>query len=303
MSDHPAGVEQEFWRLAARFVEFVHGETRLPLIVCDGQGIIREAVVKSRIGTAHAGAQRIVRGEVDEAFVTAEEAAADPSVKEGYNCPIVVGGRRLGTFGIAGPLEVSRPMARVAAAVLSSWLKELEHRQALSRTAGQVVEALDAISAKLGSAAEVSKATLARTESASQAAAERLGAVDSALQAVQGIAQQSRMLAINASVEATRAGDAGRAFGVIAREMLGLADGARLTSNTIQGTLRDVAASVRQLDEAGRASSAEAAAAVETLREVAALLSSLRSALEDQGAGRELSAGRADARRIGSSSR
>lgn len=303
MSDSRGSIEQEFWRLAARFVEFVHGETRLPLIVCDGQGIIREAVVKSRIGSPHAGAQRIVRGEVEEAYVTAEEAAANPAVKEGYSCPIVVSGRRLGTFGITGPLEVSRPMARVAAAVLSSWLKELEQRQALARTAGQVEGALEAISAKLGSAAEVSRSTLARTQSASQAAAERLGAVDSALQAVQGIAQQSRMLAINASVEATRAGDAGRAFGVIAREMLGLADGARLTSNTIQGTLRDVSASVRQLDEAGRASSAEAAAAVETLREVEALLSSLRVALQDQGAARELSAGHAGGRAVGSSSR
>jgi len=295
-------IDQQFWKLAARFVDFVYGETKLPLIVCDNQGVIREAVVKSRIGTAHAGAQRLVRGEVDEVFVTAEEAAANPNVKEGYNCPIVVGGRRLGTFGIAGPLEISRPMARVAAAVLSSWLKELEQQQALSQTAGQVVDALETISAKLTSAAEVSRATLARTESASQVAAERLAAVDTALQAVQGIGQQSRMLAINASVEATRAGDAGRAFGVIAREMLSLADGARLTSNNIQGTLKDVTASVTQLDEAGRASSAEAAAAVETLREVEGLLRSLRTALEDQGTGRELASAAGAGRRIGSSS-
>ena len=45
-------VDQEFWKLAARFVEFVYGETKLPLIVCDGQGIIREAVVKSRLGSS-----------------------------------------------------------------------------------------------------------------------------------------------------------------------------------------------------------------------------------------------------------
>jgi hypothetical protein len=293
-------IDQQFWKLAARFVEFVYGETKLPLIVCDGQGVIREAVVKSRIGTLHAGAQRIVRGEVDEVFVTAEEAAANPSIKEGYNCPIVVGGRRLGTFGIAGPMEISRPMARVAAAVLSSWLKELDHQQALSETAGQVVGALETISAKLTSAAEVSRTTLARTESASQVAAERLQAVDTALQAVQGIGQQSRMLAINASVEATRAGDAGRAFGVIAREMLSLADGARLTSHNIPTTLRDVTASVNQLDEAGRASSAEAAHAVDTLREVEGLLRSLRTALEEQGTGRELATAAGAGRRIAS---
>jgi methyl-accepting chemotaxis protein len=165
------------------------------------------------------------------------------------------------------------------------------------------VAALETISAKLATAAEVSRATLARTEEASRAAEDRLAAADAALQAVQGIGQQSRMLAINASVEATRAGEAGRAFGVIAREMLGLADGARLTSNNIQGTLRDVTASVHRLDEAGRASSAEAAQAVETLRQVEGLLGSLRTALEGQGSGRDLRTSGAGQRRIGSSSR
>jgi hypothetical protein len=85
--------------------------------------------------------------------------------------------------------------------------------------------------------------------------------------------------------------------------MLSLADGARLTSNNIQATLRDVTASVQQLDEAGRASSAEAANAVETLRDVEGLLNSLRQALESQGAGHELGAGVAGQRRIGSASR
>ncbi len=60
---------------------------------------------------------------------------------------------------------------------------------------------------------------------------------------------------------------------------------------------------MQQLDEAGRASSAEAAHAVETLREVEALLRSLRGALEDQGTGRDLASAAGAGRRIGSSSR
>jgi sugar diacid utilization regulator len=144
--------DQDFWRLAARFVSFVNKETGLPLIVCDEQGVIREAVVRSRIGTTHAGAQRILRGEVDEAFVTAEEAARDPKMKEGYNCPIVLDGRRVGTFGIAGPMELSRPMARVAAAVLSSWLNELNGQRALADATAQVMDALRALSVELGEA-------------------------------------------------------------------------------------------------------------------------------------------------------
>ncbi len=297
--------DQDFWRLAARFVEFVNRETQLALIVCDEQGVIREATVRARVGTSHAGAQRILRGEVDEAFVTAEEAARDPSVKEGYNCPIVLDGKRLGTFGIAGPLELSRPMARVAAAVLSSWLQELGRQRALTAATGQVMEALQALTAELAHAQGRAGATQAQAKEASSTAGERLTSAEEALRGVQGISQQSRMLAINASVEATRAGDSGRAFGVIAREMLTLADDARAASNRIQGTLKDVGGAVGALDEAGKTSADETARLVATLGGVVQRLEGLRDAVAGLGEGSRdaLAKGAGGQRRIGSSLR
>jgi uncharacterized protein YukE len=293
--------DRDYWKLAARFVEFVNRETGLPLIVCDEQGVIREAVVKARVGTTHAGAQRILRGEVDEVFVTAEEAAANPKVKEGYNCPIVLDGRRLGTFGIAGPLEISRPMARVAAAVLSSWLKELERQRTLAAATGQVLEALQTLTSELAVAEAGSRETAARTAAASASAGEKLGSAEEALRGVQGIAQQSRMLAINASVEATRAGDQGRAFGVIAREMLTLADDARNASNRIQASLSDVGGSVGQLDQAGRTSSDEAAKLVATMGQIVQRLEGLRHAISELGGDTHGSLGATGQKRIGSS--
>jgi hypothetical protein len=297
--------DQDFWRLASRFVDFVNRETGLALIVCDEQGVIREAVVKSRVGTPHSGAQRILRGEVDEAFVTAEEAARDPKVKEGYNCPIVLDGRRVATFGIAGPLELSRPMARVAAAVLGSWLKELERQRALSAATGQVMEALKALGGELVAAQAQAQATTAQARAASTTASDRLASADEALRGVQDLSQQSRMLAINASVEATRAGDGGRAFGIIAREMLTLADDARAASNRIQGTLKDVGGAVGALDQASRSSSDETARLVDTLQAVVQRLEGLRDAVAGLGDGSQaaLRSGGAGQRRIGSSLR
>lgn len=295
--------DQDFWRLAARFVDFVNRETGLALIVCDEQGVIREAVVRSRVGTTHAGAQRILRGEVDEAFVTAEEAARDPKVKEGYNCPIVIDGRRVGTFGIAGSLELSRPMARVAAAVLSSWLKELEGQRALAAATARVMEALQALSAELAEARTQAEASKGSARAASATATERLASADEALRGVQDLSQQSRMLAINASVEATRAGDGGRAFGIIAREMLTLADDARAASNRIQGTLKDVGGAVGALDGASRSASDETARLVTTLEAVVARLEGLRDAVAGLGARDALGVGEAGQRRIGSSLR
>lgn len=297
--------DQDFWRLAARFVDFVNRETGLPLIVCDEQGIIREAVVKSRVGTAHGGAQRILRGEVDEVFVTAEEAARDQRVKEGYNCPIVLEGRRIGTFGIAGPLDLSRPMARVAAAVLSSWLMELTHQRALADATTQVMDALKALGGELDQARVLAKASQEQARGASTTAGERLASADEALRGVQDLSQQSRMLAINASVEATRAGDGGRAFGIIAREMLTLADDARAASNRIQGTLKDVGGAVSALDASSRAAAEETTRLVATLQAVVERLEGLRDAVAGLGEGSRgaMAAGASGQRRIGSSQR
>jgi uncharacterized protein YukE len=297
--------DQDFWRLAARFVDFVSRETGLALIVCDEQGVIREAVVKARVGSSHAGAQRIMRGEVDEAFVTAEEAARDPMVREGYNCPILLDGRRVGTFGIAGPLELSRPMARVAAAVLSSWLKELERQRALAAATGQVMEALQALGGELSHAQAKARDTQDQARVASSTAGERLASADEALRGVQDLSQQSRMLAINASVEATRAGDGGRAFGIIAREMLTLADDARAASNRIQGTLKDVGGAVGALDQASRSSSEETARLVATLQGVVQRLEGLRDAVAGLGDGSRdaLASAGTTQRRVGSSLR
>jgi methyl-accepting chemotaxis protein len=275
----------DYWKLAARFVEFVNKETGLPVIVCDEQGVIRQAVVKARIGTLHAGAQRIMRDRVDEVFVTAEDAAKDPKVKEGYNCPILHDGRRIGTFGIAGPLEVTRPMARVSAAVLASWLKELEQQRSLGSATGQVLGALESLSDELAAAEGSAKATLSSVTAASSTAGEKLASADEALRGVHGISQQSRMLAINASVEATRAGDQGRAFGVIAREMLTLADDARAASGKIQGSLKDVSGAVTQLVQAGRTSSDESARLVATMGRMVERLEGLRGLIDMLGGG------------------
>jgi len=286
----------DYWKLAARFVEFVNKETGLPVIVCDEQGVIRQAVVKARIGTTHAGAARIMHEQVDEIFVTAEDAARDPKVKEGYNCPIIHDDRRIGTFGIAGPLEVTRPMARVSAAVLASWLKELEQQRALSAATRQVLEALQSLGADLKAAEGSAQATLALVGTASTTAGEKLGTAEEALRGVHGISQQSRMLAINASVEATRAGDQGRAFGVIAREMLTLADDARGASAQIQGSLREVGGAVSQLVQAGRTSSEGSAQLVATMARMVERLEGLRGVISSLGGNKERLAGRVGAK-------
>ncbi len=119
-------LDQRFLRLADRFLQLIKEETTFDGIVCDEVGTIVRSTSSLRIGDLHAGSQKIMRGEVHECYVTAEEARANPLIREGQSCPIIVGGRRVGTIGIAGALETTRPLARVAAVLLAHWAEEIQ---------------------------------------------------------------------------------------------------------------------------------------------------------------------------------
>lgn len=108
-----------------------------------------------------------------------------------------------------------------------------------------------------------------RIASATRELTERLGAVVGRLQTATGnvhevmgeiarIADQTRILSINASIEAARAGEHGRAFNVVAREVQQLADQTRGSTQLIEervqairGSASEVAASVTSGEQSG----------------------------------------------------
>ncbi len=123
-------LEQRFLNIADRFLELIKRETGFSTIVCDETGTIVRATIWTRVGQTHPVALKVLREETNERATTAEEAAANPLLKEGVTCPMVLDGRRVGTFGITGPLDVTRPLARVAAVVLAKWLEDSEQAAA-----------------------------------------------------------------------------------------------------------------------------------------------------------------------------
>ncbi|MCY1018987.1 methyl-accepting chemotaxis protein [Pyxidicoccus sp. MSG2] len=77
---------------------------------------------------------------------------------------------------------------------------------------------------------------------------------------VKALADQSHMLAINAAIEATRAGEHGKGFGVVARQMRDLADQSIQATNQVRGMLETMATATHQ----ATAMSDRGAAGVET---------------------------------------
>ncbi|WP_163868242.1 methyl-accepting chemotaxis protein [Myxococcus eversor] len=91
---------------------------------------------------------------------------------------------------------------------------------------------------------------------------------------VKDLADQSNVLALNASIEAARSGDQGRAFSVVARQMRSLADQSAGATTRVQGILGDIG---KAISEAVRISEGGAREVEGGLEQVQAAGESLRS--------------------------
>lgn len=114
---------------------------------------------------------------------------------------------------------------------------------ALAEQVQQVTQAQDSIAAQTGQ----SLGAVARARSAVEAVGSEVAGIVETLHNVSGaagvitqIALQTRLVAFNASVEAKRAGEAGRAFGVVAEAVKDLAAKVEESSKQIMATVGDL---------------------------------------------------------------
>jgi PAS domain S-box-containing protein len=112
------------------------------------QGRIVVSSERRRIGQVHELAARIMSGEVDFLEVTREQAASSKVMREGVILPLDMDGVRETCVGVAAPLELARPYARIAQGWIYSHLKaaqaESDRRRALIETEAQIRDILEA---------------------------------------------------------------------------------------------------------------------------------------------------------------
>ncbi len=173
---------------------------------------------------------------------------------------------------------------------LQSGAKELA---VTAREVATTVEQLSAATQVMASGAEDITKQSKMLDVATSRAREHLEETDKILRFIRMVADQTKLLGLNAAIEAARAGEHGRGFTVVAQEVRKLAENSSLSADQIGQILHNIEVSVEEIVEGIRktdgvieqqsATTQEVAADTERLSRVATDLSQLANSLASLG--------------------
>ena len=166
-------------------------------------------------------------------------------------------------------------MSVTVAQVAGNAVEAAEATRAADAQAEQGRQVVDGAVAAIHTLAE----EIEQAASVMQALAEDSERIGGVLVVIRSIAEQTNLLALNAAIEAARAGEQGRGFAVVADEVRTLASRTQASTEEIQGMIQRLQGGARQAAERVGAGQARARQGVELIQSAAQALNAISEAV------------------------
>ena len=132
--------------------------------------------------------------------------------------------------------------------------------------AGNCISAVSSMDEKFRQLSEIADKCVSEVKTANDAA-----------KVIQDIAMNTRILGFNASIEASRAKESGKGFGVIAQEVRTLADTSKSSADTIEQKIKSIGGYAAQIDSSAKAASELISETVSGIEELKTVISQIQS--------------------------